>query len=226
MFINNVRTHQGVVGRQVEIDKFPDCCPLCHHALQAEPQGLAHLKEEQLEIVFRCPREKCQYFFIARYFIRYSYSSQTYWLSGCYPWEPVDLSFSDSIKAISPDFCAIADQAHKAEEMGWKLVAGPGYRKALEFLIKDYLSRSRPADAENIKNALLGNCIANYVANDKVKATAARATWLGNDETHYLRKWEDKDLGDLKKLIDLTVHWIEMEELTDSFTKEMPEGKR
>ena len=32
------------------------------------------------------------------------------------------------------------NQAHKAEMCKLKLVAGPGYRKALEFLIKDYLS--------------------------------------------------------------------------------------
>jgi hypothetical protein len=98
--------------------------------------------------------------------------------------------------------------------------------KALEFLIKDYLCRLRPDDADEIKRVQLGPYIENYVDNEKVKSTAARAVWLGNDETHYLRKWEDKDLEDLKKLIQLTVHWIEMEELTDSVVKEMPEGKK
>jgi len=52
-----------------------------------------------------------------------------------------------------------------------------------------------------------------------------RAVWLGNDETHYLRKWEQKDLTDLKNLIGLTVHWIEMEELTETVMKDMPAGK-
>ena len=63
------------------------------------------------------------------------------------------------------------------------------------------------------------------MTSDKVKQVAARAVWLGNDETHYLRKWEGKDLQDLKKLIALTVHWIEMEELTEAVMKDMPEGK-
>ncbi len=72
----------------------------------------------------------------------------------------------------------------------------------------------------------LAACIAKYVTNDRIKATAARAAWLGNDESHYVRKWEDKDLEDLKKLIQLTVHWIEMEELTDIAIREMPEGKK
>jgi hypothetical protein len=32
-----------------------------------------------------------------------------------------------------------------------------------------------------------------------------------------------KDLQDLKKLIDLTVHWIEMEETTREIMTDMPE---
>jgi hypothetical protein len=58
------------------------------------------------------------------------------------------------------------------------------------------------------------------------KATASRAAWLGNDETHYVRKWEQADLESLKKFIQLTMHWIEMEELTKEGEKGMPEGKK
>ena len=54
---------------------------------------------------------------------------------------------------------------------------------------------------------------------------ATRASWLGNDETHYQRKWEDQDLEDLKKVLQLTVHWISMEELTESVIKKMPQGR-
>ena len=92
-------------------------------------------------------------------------------------------------------------------------------------MIKDYIIRSHKDTAEEIKKLLLGTCISKYVTSDRVKQVSARAVWLGNDETHYLRKWEDKDLKDLKALIDLTVHWIEMEELTETVMKDMPEGK-
>jgi hypothetical protein len=60
----------------------------------------------------------------------------------------------------------------------------------------------------------------------RVKQMARRAAWLGNDETHYSRKWEDKDLHDLKKVLELTMDWISMEELTKSVIAEMPEGKK
>ena len=52
---------------------------------------------------------------------------------------------------------------------------------------------------------------------------AKRATWLGNDETHYFRKWEDKDLSDLKKLIEMTVHFISMDFSYDKYIGEMEE---
>jgi hypothetical protein len=55
---------------------------------------------------------------------------------------------------------------------------------------------------------------------------AKRAVWLGNDETHYERLWEGKTIEDLKRLIDLTVHWIAMEIDTEDALKEMPEGKK
>jgi len=139
---------------------------------------------------------------------------------------------SEIIKGISPDFCAIYEQAQKAEQHGLELVAGPGYRKALEFLIKDYIisgftekDEALAAKKDTVEKTQLGTCIATHIKNENIKGIAKRAAWLGNDETHYVRKWEDKDLQDLKKLIRLTLHWIEMETLTGEVIADMPEGK-
>jgi hypothetical protein len=134
---------------------------------------------------------------------------------------------SKIIRDISPDYCEIHNQAHKAEESKLDLVAGPGYRKALEFLIKDYLLQTHTDANERakIEKMLLGKCITTYIANDMIKQTAERAAWLGNDETHFVRKWIDKDLKDLKLLIGLTVRWIEMEKMTQEIIGGMPTGK-
>lgn len=59
------------------------------------------------------------------------------------------------------------------------------------------------------------------IDNPKIKEIAKRATWLGNDETHYFRKWEDKDLNDLKKLIEIVVYFISMELGVNKYTVEM-----
>jgi len=96
-----------------------------------------------------------------------------------------------------------------------------GYRKSLEFLVKDYCILKQPGAAEEIKKTLLGQCIGTWVEDPKVKECAKRAAWLGNDETHYLRKWESKDINDLKILITLTVNWIHNDILTERYMKEM-----
>ena len=102
-------------------------------------------------------------------------------------------------------------------------MCGVGYRKALEFLIKDYLIRKHPKDEAAIKAKPLGRCIDDDVEDPKTKAVAKRATWLGNDETHYRRLWLDKDLSDLKRLIELVLYWIEAEHLTEEAFQSMPD---
>jgi hypothetical protein len=213
---------------KIKVDRFPDTCSLCHRGIDARFSDLANFiagANGRLELIFQCPLENCQSFFIARYF-KNSFSGDYFQYSYSVPRERLGHEFAESIKTISPSFCAIANEAMNAEHRGWKLIAGPGFRKALEFLVKDYLCRLHPAESEKIKGMALAACIANYVDHVKLKAMAARAAWLGNDETHYVRKWEDKDLSDLKIIIELTVHWIEMAEMTDSVLTDMPEGKK
>jgi hypothetical protein len=222
-------------GRQVTtgVDRFPDTCPICHRAITPIDLGYDYMIGDdnhtaKVERTFRCPDAKCERTFVARY-ERTSITNQTHFeLRTCVPAELFDLVCSEIIAKISPDYCQIYNQAHKAEQYNLETIAGPGYRKALEFLIKDYVSmlHPKPEDKEKIKTMLLGNCIATYVKNERINATAARAAWLGNDETHFVRKWEDKDLKDLKNLIGLSVRWIEMEQMTDEAIRDMPAGKK
>ena len=211
---------------EVEIDKCPDSCPVCHHAIHAIQKNMAHNNEgpspRTLEIVFQCPRLACQSLFIAGYATKFNMRSDYFHYRASAPFSPIETNFDKHISAISPQFCTIFNESQNAEHRGWKLIAGPGYRKALEFLVKDYLCHSIPHKATEIKQLQLGPCIETYVDNDKIKQMAKRAAWLGNDETHYIRKWEDKDLEDLKRILELTVHWISMEELTKSILTDMP----
>jgi hypothetical protein len=101
-------------------------------------------------------------------------------------------------------------------------ICGVGYRKALEFLVKDYLIKQRPTDQAAIESGALGQCINTYVTDPNIKQVAERAAWLGNDETHYKRLWIDKDVTDLKRLIGLAMHWIEVDHLTAEAISSMP----
>jgi len=230
-----VRSQNG--GEEVIfVDAMPDQCPLCHVSVTPMDQGASVSFERGglpcVERLLRCPSQKCLRLFIARYF-RTQPQTTTYFLHSCVPVEVKSITQSATISKVSPDFCCIYGEAYKAEQYGLPLVAGPGYRKALEFLIKDYIiGQLKETDAAKlavekakVEKTLLGTCIRDYVKSDQIKEIAKRAAWLGNDETHYIRKWGDKDLKDLKKLISLTLHWIEIETLTLEVITDMPDGK-
>lgn len=116
------------------------------------------------------------------------------------------------IDNVSPTFVEIYNQSVTAEATNLDQIAGVGYRKALEFLIKDYLiSLTQDSDKITaIKNKFLGKCINEDIDNPQLKIVASRAAWLGNDQTHYEQRFDDRDISDLKRMIRLTVHWISL----------------
>lgn len=135
-------------------------------------------------------------------------------------------TFSDIIETISPQFVKIYNEAYSSEQISLMEICGVGYRKSLEFLIKDYVCRGKDDDTiDQIRRMPLSQCVSSYVSDLRIKSVSSRAIWLGNDETHYTRKWETKDVKDLKSLIRLTVRWIEQEVETDRLLQEMPEGR-
>lgn len=54
------------------------------------------------------------------------------------PISPSCKEFDSEIQEISPSFVKIYNQALAAEELNLSEIAGMGYRKSLEFLIKDF----------------------------------------------------------------------------------------
>lgn len=124
-------------------------------------------------------------------------------------------NFDDKIAGLSPQFDKIYNQALAAESSGLDEIAGLGYRKALEFLIKDYAIHEYPDEAESIKSKPLAQCIKNYISADNIKTLAERSTWIGNDEAHYIRKQEDRDVSDMKSFIQAIVYFIGMMLITE-----------
>jgi len=112
---------------------------------------------------------------------------------------------------ISEEYSHIKAQAEEAEARGLDHIAGPGYRKALESLIKDYCCHHNQDNQETITRTPLGNVIKNYVDNDRIKKSSELASMVGGDETHYFKKWGDKDIKDLKILLSIAENWIQDE---------------
>lgn len=127
----------------------------------------------------------------------------------------IEKNFDNSIKELSPQFVKIYNQALAAETSHLDEIAGLGYRKSLEFLIKDIAIKNNPDDSEKIKALQLSPCINTYIDAPNIKTLAIKSTWIGNDEAHYIRKQENRDINDMKRFISATVYFISMILITD-----------
>jgi len=211
-------------------DRIPEECPICHFSVLPKELDWALATsnsdpEEMLEVIFQCPRHECQHLFIARYWLddlSVGTVPHRFHLLEAVPATPIQPSFPSEIAKVSPMFVEVYAQALAAEAYKLDQVAGPNYRRALEFLIKDYCISQHPSDGEAIRLLLLSACIQKYVKSPQVKIAAERAVWLGNDETHYERRWDSMNIENLKELIQLTVNWIHSSILTKKYQEDMP----
>jgi hypothetical protein len=188
------------------LSNLPDKCPVCSFSVSPTYILVYEKNNTTEELLCGCPRYECGALFIAKY----RGGGRWFELVRCYPSSKADKEFPEEVSKLSPDFVAIYNQAHHAEQEGLDLICGVAYRKSLEYMIKDYVLRMYPEDESKIKSMPLQQCIQKFITEHSIKLMAERATWLGNDETHYIKKWVDKDLQDLKNLIDLTVFFISM----------------
>ena len=117
------------------------------------------------------------------------------------PLIPDKFDFPQEIQLLSHRFIQVYVEAAKAEQEELFELCGMGYRKALEFLVKDYCISRYPKDSHRITRAQLGYCIDKWITSDDVKLMTKQAVWLGNNETHYEHKHPDCGLHDLKELI-------------------------
>lgn len=199
----------------------PTVCPRCGHAIK--PQSLnSTAYSDNSGALFLCKTYLCKHCYDA-FLVLYQIEGFQHESGGgrntrvlyIGPSTFSSRSFSASLEAVSPKFTKIYNQALAAETSGLDEIAGIGYRKALEFLVKDYLIHENPEDAETIKKMELGNCIANKVSNEKLKIAASRSAWIGNDMTHYEQRHADLNIEDLKKFIEASIYWVSMELATE-----------
>lgn len=199
-----------------EIDE-PDECPLCHFAIKPV--------ELYLRTYTSCDHRN---FAAALYLCKHCYQVFTV-LSECFissynwansftaeclyigPRNYQEATVPDNVKELSPRSCKIYNQALYAEQIGLDEIAGMGFRKAVEFLVKDYcLLFLQEAEREHIPDMPLSQCI-RKIPNEQIRVLASRSAWIGNDEAHYTRKHEDVDSLDMKRFFSAMLSYVSME---------------
>ena len=194
-----------------------DICPICKASITPSFVAASLNTVETASVFNYCPH--CYETFITQYKIELTspakqgnkpsvYTAKELLYSEPNRYSKVE--FDDEIKELSPEFDVIYNQALQAECAGLDRIAGMGYRKAAEFLIKDYAIHIVPNAADEIKELPLSACIKKYIDDTRLVTLAERVAWLGNDEAHYVRKHADYNVEDMKIFIEAFLHFTSM----------------
>lgn len=209
----------------VEFD-LPDICPHCGLGIVPNFLGYAHSYERPyVGVIFGCP--SCKKISFASYELSVKNSSA--WTAdlnndgnpiissriGIYPQRIYSPKIPDEIKNYYQEFFEIYTQAHIAEQNNLHQITGMAYRKALENLVKNYLIEKFPSLQSEILNEPLGKSISR-IEYPNIQSLARAASWIGNDETHIVKKNSDWKVSDMKGFILALCHLILAEKVSFS----------
>jgi hypothetical protein len=211
----------GLLGGTRSIDcEVPSTCPHCHRHMTPNLIHTGPRVDEPLgfPLLYRCTYPECREFFAIFLLVNREVTiigdRRSYTYTGTeikkYTYAPKPVyDMPDEIDSISPFFKAIYSQSQIAEAYGLTQISGVGFRKSIEFLVKDYLKHEsitnksgKTADGMTLSQAI------NLIPVERIKSLALAAAWLGNDETHYVREFNSHDVEDMKGFIKALGHEV------------------
>lgn len=195
------------------VTKQPSLCPFCKRVFSpiaiGETEGVIFTdKTKTTFLIFQC--QHCKKIGVGEYehIDTASYGRPIYQPIGSDYFFPKETfapkDFDKAVKDNFPEFVSAYHQAEKAQQIGCEDLAGMGYRKAAEILIKDFAILSNPHADNKIQKLGVSDVINQFFSFDRDFWKMAQGVWtLGNDYSHYKKKYEDKDISFLKKVLDL-----------------------
>ena len=116
----------------------------------------------------------------------------------------------EKIKELSSRFSELYSQSYTAEQNGHTELAGSGYRNAIEVLIKDFAIKKIGAPEKDVCKMDLYTAIGTYLKEVNIDTSAADVIRvLGNDYTHYQRKYNGIDFVVVKRYLEIFIQQIE-----------------
>lgn len=186
--------------------KIPIICPNCSSSLQPiikDNKALSFGKNLLLVISYigNC----CN----TPFYATYNYHDGQTTLLDVYP-HLKTLTLPDNIKNLSPRFANLYEQSYTAEQNGHIELAGSGYRNSIEVLIKDFAIKKINAPESEVCKMSLYDAIGTYLKEVNIETSAADVIRvLGNDYTHYQRKYDDIDFIVVKKYLEIFIQQID-----------------
>ncbi len=200
----------------------PNICPHCHIAMI--PKFLYQVRDSDLKrltTIWNCTNQNCEKSFVVTY--DKSVANSLYYIlpkfidglpkGPIFPKPILDLEDGQSDGNLiekQTKFIKTYLQSLEAESKGLDEIAGMGYRKSIEYLVKDWAIKNFPNDKPKILQMWLSGIIQNYFTGD-LKDILERATWLGNDQSHYNKLFEEYNIIHLKELIELIMVELDRE---------------
>ncbi len=204
MYFSKKEELVDIINEEDEEDEFemypPSVCPYCGLAVKFIARG--GFKSQETLITFECPH--------CNKLISALYNDTDYKPLNIYPPQPTQLAkIPEEILDISPEFKKIYIQASTAESNNLKELAALAYRRALEFLVKDFCIHKYPTSKDAIIKEHLSASIKRLedispIMND----IANKIRLIGNDYTHYQSKLNYTP-SDMKKYINILIPFIQ-----------------
>lgn len=127
----------------------------------------------------------------------------------CFPSNSFVPYKNDVLSKISERFIQMYNQALNAEFNRSLDLAAIGYRSSLEILVKDYAISELGVSEDEAGKKSLCDAIGTYLKQDELVKTADVIRILGNDYTHFKRKYPDFDFNLLKYYMVIFMKQIE-----------------
>lgn len=181
-------------------------CPMCHNGVVPHVLGAATVRphaQKKLYVWQYCPA--CHEVFTSYHFRRSD--DDVFHYEESVPTLRKPLTVEPELSQISPNFVEIYSEAMFAYQEGFHNIAGMGLRKALEFLVKDFLISRDPDNRHKIERYNAIDAI-RQLPNEELKTLAERIEWLGNDETHYVRLHTEVDTNMIYRLTEALRYYI------------------
>lgn len=138
-----------------------------------------------------------------------------------FPFSTCPLEDLNNLSFDLNEFQSIWTQSKNAKEIGLDEIAGMGFRKALDCLVRAYACSKNPDSISKINDPRqnLGSVIGTHILNEDIKTLAKASSYLGNDHAHIFKKFPENDVDDLANLIESLLGLIISENLREESLK-------